>query len=109
MVILRVTLRVISDKRLEITQTLLSMIEPTIKEKGCLSYSVLADLENENHIDLLEEWESREDLDEHIRSHRFGVMLGLKTLLFQPLEIKIHTISTSEGMDAVNFTRINKN
>ena len=49
-------------------QTLLSMIEPIEKEVGCLNYAVFCDIENNNRFSLLEEWETREYLDYHIRS-----------------------------------------
>ena len=105
MVFVRITLNVLPEKQLEFTQTLLSMIEPTGKEAGCLSYAVFGDIEDKNRFNLLEEWATREDMDQHIRSHRFGVLLGTKTLLCEPPEIQIHTVSQSEGMAAVHVIR----
>ena len=93
------------EKRTEMMQTLLSMIEPTEKEKGCLSYNVFCDIEGKTVFNLIEEWETREDLDHHIRSERFGVLLGTKSLLAKPLEMKIHTVSNSEGAEVVNALR----
>jgi hypothetical protein len=54
---------------------------------------------------LVKEWETREDLDRHIRSERFGVLLRTKNLIAEPLEMKIHTVSHSEGAEAVNALR----
>jgi quinol monooxygenase YgiN len=104
-IIVRITMNVLPEKQKEVMQTLLSMMEPTGKEKGCLSYDVFCDIENKNVFSLLEEWKTREDMDHHIRSGRFGVLLGTKTLLCEPLKIEIHTVSNSEGMDAVNAVR----
>ena len=98
--IIRITMNVLPEKHLEVTQTLLFMIEPTGKEAGCLNYTVLCDIEDKNRFSLLEEWETREDLDHHIRSHRFGVLLGAKTLLCEPPNIQIHTVSLSERIEA---------
>jgi len=86
-------------------QTLLSMIEPTGKEAGCLSYAIFCDIEDKNRFSLIEEWETREDLDHHIMTHRFGVLLGTKTLLCEPLKIQILTVSDFEGIEAVNSVR----
>ena len=105
MIIVRITMNAIPEKQLELTQTLLSMIEPTGREAGCLSYAVFCDIEDRNRFSLLQEWETREDLDHHIRSHRFGVLLGSKTLLCEPPEIQIDTVSQSEGMEAVDAVR----
>jgi len=108
MVVVRITLIALPEKQLEVMQTLLSMIEPTAKEKGCLNYTVCNSIEDPNCFSLLEEWETREDLDRHIRSHRFEVLLGTKTLLRQPLEVRIHTVQHSEGIEAIHAARAEK-
>ena len=105
MIVVRISLNVLPEKHLEVLQTLLSMIEPTGKEIGCLSYAVLADIEDKCLFSLLAEWESREDVDRHIRSRRFGVLLGSRTLLCEQPKIQIHTVSNSEGMEAVHTAR----
>jgi quinol monooxygenase YgiN len=110
MIIVRITMNVLPEKQLELMQTLLGMIEPTGKETGCLSYAVFCDIEDNNRFSLLEEWETREDLDHHIKSYRFGVLLGskTKTLLCEPPKIQINTVSQSEGMEAIAAVRRKK-
>ena len=105
MIIVRITMKVLMEKRMEMMQTLLSMILPVGKEKGCLSYDVFCDMEDNDVFSLIEEWENREDLDRHIRSERFSVLLGTKSLLAKPLAMKIHTVSHSEGVEVVNALR----
>ena len=94
---------VIPKNRKEVSQTLLSMIEPMAKEKGCLSYDVFWDMEDENIYCLIEEWETRRDFDRHLASKNFSVLLGTKSLLNDPLEIKIHTVSRSEEIEACHM------
>jgi quinol monooxygenase YgiN len=108
MIIVSITMNVLPEKHLEVTQTLLSMIEPTKKETGCLNYAVFCDIEDKNRFSLLEEWETREDLDHHIRSHRFGVLLGSKILLCEPPDIQIHTVSQSEGMEVTDAASVKR-
>ena len=108
MIVIKITMNVIPGKQLEMMQTLLSMIEPTAKEAGCISYGIFCDIEDKNHFCLLEEWKTREYLDHHIASHRFGVLLGTKSLLREPLEIQIHTVSHSDGIDAIHAARKKK-
>ena len=108
MIVLRITMNVIPEKQMEMMQTLLSMIEPTTKEVGCLSYGVFNDIEDECLFSLLQEWETREDLDHHLASHRFGALLGTKALLSEPIGIQILTVSQSEGMDAIHSVRKKK-
>jgi len=104
-IIVRITMNVLIEKRTEVMQTLLSMIDPTENGRGCLSCYVSRDLEDNNVFSLIEEWETREDLDNHIRSDRFSVLLGTKSLLCEPQQIEIHTVSQSEGMEVVTATR----
>ena len=96
------------EKQKEVMQTLTSMIEPTAKEKGCLSYEVFRDIEDKNVLSLIEEWETRDDLSRHISSDRFTVLLGIKSLLSEPSKIRIYTVSHSEGMESIHAARDNK-
>jgi len=104
-IIVRITMNALLEKRTEIMQTLLSMIEPTENKRGCRSCHVFRDIEDKNVFSLIEEWKNREDLDDHIKSDRFSVLLGTKSLLCEPPQIEIHTISHSEGIETVNSTR----
>ena len=105
MIIVRITMNALIEKRTEVMQTLLSMIEPTETGRGCLSCRISRDIEGKNVFSLIEEWETREDLDDHIKSDRFSVLLGTKSLLCEPPQIEIHTVSHSEGMETVNAAR----
>ena len=105
MIIVRITMNAFLDKRTEVMQTLLSMIEPTENERGCLSFHAFRDIEDKNGFDLITEWKTRKDLDHYIRSDRFSVLLGTKSLLCEPPRIEVHTVSHSEGMETVNTVR----
>ncbi len=108
MLIVRITMIALMEKRTEVMQTLLSMIESTENEKGCQSCQVFLDIENKFIFSLIEKWETREDLDDYIMSYRFSVLLGTKSLLCEPPQIEIHTISHSEGMEAIHAVRSNR-
>ncbi len=81
------------------------LIQPMRKEKGCLSYNAFLSIEDENGINLVEERESREDLDNHLRSDRFGALLGARSLLNEPPEIRINSVSYASGMESVKAAR----
>jgi quinol monooxygenase YgiN len=105
MIIVRITMDVLPEKQKEVMQTLLSMIEPDGKEKGCLSRDLFRDIRDAQVFNLIEEWATRDALDHHMQSDRFSALLGAKSLLVKPSEIKIHTVSRSEGMEAVKAAR----
>ena len=105
MIIVRIIMNVLPEKQKEVMQTLLSMIESPGKESGYLSYGIFCDIEDKNVFNLISEWETRKDLDHHMRSDRFSVLLGTKSLLCEPLKIQIFTVSHSEGIEAIDAVR----
>ncbi|MFC1829124.1 antibiotic biosynthesis monooxygenase, partial [Thermodesulfobacteriota bacterium] len=66
------------------------------------SYGIFCDIEDKHVFNLISEWETRQHLDHHMRSDRFSVLLGTKSLLCEPPQIEIHTVSHSEGMEAID-------
>jgi quinol monooxygenase YgiN len=104
-IIVRITMNALLEKRTEVLQTLLSMIEPTENERGCLSFHAFRDIEDKNGFNLIAQWATREDLDRYIRSDRFSVLLGTKSLLCEAPQIEIHTVSHSEGMETIKAAR----
>ncbi len=105
MIVVKITMNVLPEKQKELVQTLLSMVGPMEKEAGCLSYALFCNIEDKNLLNLLEEWQTRKDLDRHLKSEMFGVLLGTKSLLNEPHGIHIYTVQQSEGVEAVHSAR----
>ena len=109
MIVVRIIMNALPEKQKEVMQTLLSMIEPTGKESGYLNYGIFCDIDDKNIFNLFSEWETRQHLDHYMRSDRFSVLLGTKSLLCEPLQIQIFTVSDAEGIEAVNSVRKKRN
>ena len=105
MIIVRISMQMLAEKQKEVMQTLLSLMAPMEKESGCLSYALLSDIKDKNTLYVLEEWENRQKLDNHLKSDLFGVLLGIKSLLRQPHGILVYTVEKVEGMNAVISAR----
>jgi len=105
MVIVIIKMDALPEKYLEVKQTLLALIVPIRKMKGCLSHNIFLDIENDNGLSLIEEWESREDLDDHLQSEKFTLLMGIRYLLSRPLEISMSEVSHSSGWEAVEAVR----
>ena len=89
MITLRTCIKVLPEKQKEVLLTLLALLRQSKKEMGCVSYSVFSDIENKNVFSLISEWETRQFLDQHMKSDRFSILLGTKSLLSEPLKIQI--------------------
>ncbi|RJP93910.1 MAG: antibiotic biosynthesis monooxygenase [Desulfobacteraceae bacterium] len=103
--VIRTIMNAIPEKQKEVLQTLLSLVVSPGKGKGCRRYGIYTDVEDSNVFSLISEWETRQHLDQYVRSDGFSVLLGIKSLLIEPMEIQILTILDAEGMDAVNAVR----
>jgi quinol monooxygenase YgiN len=101
MILTIIILNALPEKRKELIQTLLSMFEANGKEKGCLRYNILTDIYETTVFNLIEEWSTREELNRYFKSDRFSIILGTKSLLAVPMKINIHSVSQTEGIDAV--------
>lgn len=105
MIIARTYLNAQQEKQKEVLQTLLSMVEPPKYGSGLISYAIYHDIEDKNVFNLISAWQTRDQLNHYLNSERFGVLLGIKSLLRFPIEIEILTILAVEGMEAVKVAR----
>lgn len=76
------------------------------RKKGCIEAATYQDVNNKNVFYLVEEWESRHDMDEYLHSNLFAVLLGAKTILSEMPEIKILHEDGSCRCDSEEDTRI---
>jgi quinol monooxygenase YgiN len=95
-----IKLTVPPEKRKELLQTFKAILDPIRREQGCISCNCYVDIEAENNIFFVAEWETREDLDIHLRSAHFGVLSAMKLLKKEP-KVKFNTIAATAGSEVV--------
>jgi quinol monooxygenase YgiN len=98
-------IKVVADNRKKAVEIITFLLERIRAESGCLSCNIYQDMSNENTLLLLEEWESRADLERHICSEEYRHILTLIELSRETPEIRFNTISIEEGMEAIESTR----
>jgi len=96
-VTLRMTVR--PDKRHDFMESIRGMLGPTRIERGCISYCLYEDIENNNTFTLVEEWETRDDLEKHVRTDNYRRLLELMDLLSEPYELRFSTVSQTAEME----------
>ncbi len=84
-------MRVLSEKHIELSQTIASQSSSTRMEKGCRCWDFCQSTEDENRLFLLEEWDTQENLMIHLKPERFRVLHGAMNLLEEPYEWGVHT------------------
>ncbi|MDD2337192.1 MAG: antibiotic biosynthesis monooxygenase [Geobacteraceae bacterium] len=105
MIDVSIKITVPSDKRKELFQTFKAMLNKVRLEQGCISCNCYVDMEAENSMYFKEEWETNADLNTHLRSGHFGVLLGAMKLLNKEAEIRINTIASTAGAEAIKTAR----
>ena len=101
MILVIVRMKVFSEKRKELSQTIALLIGSIRTEKGCKRCDFCQSIEDENELLLLEEWDTQENLKNHLKSGRFKVLRGAMNLLKEPYEMTFHTVSKSAGMEEI--------
>ena len=90
-----------SERRRDLLETMRGMLEPARVERGCLSYRLYEDVENNNAFVLVEEWKTQQDLESHIRTDNQRQLLALMDLLSEQPELRFNTVSHMAGMDLI--------
>jgi len=98
MILVIMRMKVISKKRLELSQAIVSLTDSIRKKKECRSCDFYQSLQNENELCLIEEWDTMENFKAHLNSELFKVFRGAMTLLEKPCEGMFYNVIPLEGM-----------
>jgi len=94
-------MKVLSEKRMELSQTISSLSGSIRMEEGCRRCDFCRSIADENRLFLLEEWNSKEHLWAHLKSDNFKVLRGAMNLLKEPYEMTFHTVIHPEGKEDI--------
>ena len=98
MILVKIRMKVLSEKRMELSQAIVSLIGSIRLEKGCQRCDFCQSIEDENRLFLLEEWDTQENLMTHLKSEHFRVFRGAMNLLKEPYERIFHTVFHPAGL-----------
>jgi len=101
---IHVSLKVVlpAERREEAMQISSSLLGPIGAAPGCLSCGFYTDAQNENVLCYVEDWETEEDLQRHIRSDDYRKFLALIDLSGEPPDLKFHRVSETFGIEYVS-------
>jgi len=101
MTLLIIRMNVLSEKRMELSQTIASLSSSTRMEKGCQRCDFCRSIEDENRFFLLEEWDTQENLKNHLKSEHFRVLQGAMNLLKEPYKRTFYNVFHPAGMEEI--------
>jgi quinol monooxygenase YgiN len=101
MILVIIRMKVLSEKRMELSQTIASLSGSTRMEKGCRRCDFSQSIEDEDRFFLLEEWDTQENLLTHLKSDHFKVLRGAMNLLKEPYERTFLTVLHPSGIEEI--------
>ncbi|QFU07930.1 Antibiotic biosynthesis monooxygenase [Rhodobacteraceae bacterium THAF1] len=85
----------------ELEELFKSVIAPTMKDKGCVSYALNRAQDDPRRFVFMEEWESREDLEAHLAADHITNGLAKAGALIEHQDITIlERIGGGDAADA---------
>ena len=79
------------DKIDEIIELSKELVEITRKEKGCIKYEMYQDEQDATILTMIEEWENKEALEEHLKSEHFNrIVPRMGKLMLKEADINIY-------------------
>jgi len=105
MILSFVKINPLPGKQQVVLETLRSVIGTTRLKSGCMDCAVYTNQGEAQTILYLEQWQSREPLDRHIRSELYFRVLSAMELAGEPPEIYFHEVSDTRGLEYVESLR----
>ena len=105
MQIVTLRIKVPPDERKNFLDAARLVVEPTKVQPGCISCRIYQDVNDLDSVFLVEEWKTREELDRHLKSDQYRIVLSLVDLSEIPPVFQIRTISKTEGLEAIEAVR----
>ena len=90
------------ERRGEFLESVNGMKERSRLEPGCISCRFYQDFDHKNTFAFIEEWESWEDLDDHIRLETFRMLVTVMDILSEPPEVLFNAVSHTAGLEAIS-------
>ncbi len=89
----------------EIVRVLRSLIEPTRVQTGCVSCGLYKDLHDPSIIFWVEEWNTQDDLERHVRSSQYKKILAAFDMSSSQPDMRFNTVVETKGMQLIAEAR----
>ena len=105
MIIVTLRMKIAPERRKDFLTSARLLLGPTQILPSCISCRFYQDIEDPDALLLVEEWESRADLEVHIASEKYRIVLSLLEQSIKLPEISFITVSRAEGMEFIEAVR----
>jgi quinol monooxygenase YgiN len=106
MIVSTIALSLSEGDRRKVIASLLPLIRSTRGQAGCRGCAVLTDVEDPRTLLLREEWDSQEQLDRHLRSEDYRLVLAAIELSQAAPQIRFDAVTTRAGIEMIEAARL---
>jgi len=101
------TVRIVppSDRRDLVLEVLRSVQGPILAQPGCVACDILDERGPDHAIVLLERWDTRDAIEEHLGSNLYRRVLAAIELSGATPEIRFDAVSATEGIELIERLR----
>jgi quinol monooxygenase YgiN len=100
-----VRLGILSQHKPEVLRTLRVFMGHATAKVGCAGFWIFQDVTNPVTLTICDRWVTREDLDAHIRSAEYRLLLTVIDLSVTPPDISFDGLEHLGGLDLVHALR----
>ena len=87
-------------------KALRSIMLPARAERGFISSQLHQEVDRPESLCYVEAWGSLEQMDQQVRSRRFGRLLALVETAIKPPVLEVRLISETRGLDYIGAIRL---
>jgi quinol monooxygenase YgiN len=106
MVVCTLVLTLSGVDRRKVIASLIPLLGSTRTQPGCGACSLLCDVEDPNTLVLREEWNTREQLERHLASAEYRLILAAIDLSRNEPQIHFDTVATRAGLEIIEAVRM---
>jgi quinol monooxygenase YgiN len=100
-----VTITAAPVRRQEVLGVLRSLTSPVRVEPGCLDCRLYEDVTTQGVFTLVEDWASRKDFEQHLRTEAYKMLLMVMELSAVEPVVRFYEVSRLIGMEAIHDAR----
>jgi len=105
MIISTVRVAIAAQHRPEVLRTLRVLMGHATAKSGCAGFSIAQDVCDPRTLTISGQWATREDLDDHVRSADYRLLLAVIDLSVTSPEISFDDLGHLGGLDLVRTVR----
>ena len=106
MILSTVRLAISAQHQPEVLRTLRILMGHTTARAGCVGFWLSQDLTNPEALTISDQWKTRSDLDAHVRSDEYRLLLAVIDLSVTPPDISFDDLEHIGDLDLVQALRV---